>query len=357
MVRVAIVLPSLSNAATITVAFNIASGLVGLGHDVDILYFDLKVERPIPSGCNAYKIGFLSFHDFSKYDVVHSHNLRPDLYVAAHRIFKKFSCVSTIHNYVAEELENYYGKITSLVFSRIWLFAWRRFGGLVCLTNGAVEYYKSLLPEANITYVYNGVSVGDCGAMPDQGILSAVASLKQRNYFVLGTYCNQTKGKGLEQLIRFAKADPSVAVVIIGSGPENRQLMSLAADLGVEGRCLFFPYFPNAYIYNKYFDSYIITSRKEGFGLALVEAALYGSNIICSDIEVFREIFNDEQVFFFQLDDMDGIGRAVQQIKLGASKGALAKNKAVKEFSIEAMTRRYLEVYHDAMSRLAKAKA
>ncbi len=350
--RIAMVLPSLSRSATITVALNIVSGLIDRGHHVDVLYFDEKVDRPVPKGSSAYKIAFFRRHDFSKYDIVHSHNLRPDLYVSAHKFFKNFSCVSTIHNYVAEELENYYGKVVSLIFTRIWLFAWRKFDKLVCLTDGAVGYYQALLPKSDISYVYNGVSVADTDVTPNPRLVSAVYKLKQNDYFVLGTYCNQTKGKGLEQLVRFAEADPSVAVVIIGDGPEKRNLVALAAELGVVDRCLFFPFLPSAYVYNYIFDAYVIPSRSEGFGLALVEASLCGANIMCSDIPVFREMFDDTQVSFFRLDDMEDMRRVVRQMKGGLDKRNSAKLKAVQEFSIEAMTSRYLKIYNLALNRL-----
>jgi alpha-1,2-rhamnosyltransferase len=46
----------------------------------------------------------------------------------------------------------------------------------------------------------------------------------------------------------------------------------------------------------------IIASKAEGFGLPVVEAFQYGLPVLCSDIEVFREIA-DGRAMFFSLDD------------------------------------------------------
>lgn len=353
--KIAVLLPSLSRSATITVALNIADGLVSVGHQVDIFYFDGLVECAVPEGCATYRISFFDKYDFSVYDVLHSHNLRPDLYVAINRKRIKCVCVSTIHNYVKEELENYYGKLASFFFTRLWLWAWRRQDKLVCLSNNAVTYYNRLLPDANIEFVYNGVELIDHDSIElDPQVVNAVDSLKQKNLFVLGTYCNQTKGKGLDQLVKLVRRDENLGAILIGSGPENAALMALAEDLGVESRCIFIPYTPSAYAYNKFFDAYIIPSRSEGFGMSLVEAALSDANIICSDIPVFREMFDESEVSFFKLDDIEGMLNSVEEIKAGSNRYGSAKKKSQELFSVSAMVAKYLKVYTQARERLSE---
>jgi len=63
-------------------------------------------------------------------------------------------------------------------------------------------------------------------------------------------------------------------------------------------------------------------------------------------------MFDDTQVSFFRLDDMEDMRRVVRQMKGGLDKRNSAKLKAVQEFSIEAMTSRYLKIYNLALNRL-----
>lgn len=64
--------------------------------------------------------------------------------------------------------------------------------------------------------------------------------LEKKGLFVVGTYCNIIKRKGLDQLLKLAKANAKVAIVIIGNGPEKETLIKLAKELGVIDRCLFY---------------------------------------------------------------------------------------------------------------------
>lgn len=88
-------------------------------------------------------------------------------------------------------------------------------------------------------------------------------------------------------------------------------------------------------------------SRSEGFGLALVEAALTKASIVCSDIEVFREIFNDTQVSYFVLDDVKSLSNAIDVAlsDKGVLKGIEAYTRSLEKFSGEAMADNYLHIY------------
>ena len=56
--------------------------------------------------------------------------------------------------------------------------------------------------------------------------------------------------------------------------------------------------------YNKAF-SYVFPSIDEGFGIPLIEAMRARVPVICSDIEIFREIGNDSVIYFKKKDEND----------------------------------------------------
>jgi len=56
----------------------------------------------------------------------------------------------------------------------------------------------------------------------------------------------------------------------------------------------------------------IIASEVEGFGLPIVEAFQCGLSVLCSDIPVFREIA-DEQAVFFGLEHSGQLSRAIAE--------------------------------------------
>ena len=61
-------------------------------------------------------------------------------------------------------------------------------------------------------------------------------------------------------------------------------------------------------------DIVIVPSRSEGFSLVIQESARQHTPVICSNIPVFHELFNDE-VEFFSLEDRNMLKRAI--IKVG----------------------------------------
>jgi glycosyltransferase involved in cell wall biosynthesis len=135
------------------------------------------------------------------------------------------------------------------------------------------------------------------------------------------------------------------SLVIFGNGPDKNRLMTLVDSFQLDKRVIFFDAVPNAHQYNYFFDLFAIPSKHEGFGLSLVEAALHKKSIICSDIDVFRELFNEEEVTFFNLLDYHSIDTAVIKALELKNKGPLARDKARKKYSISNMVDSYEQEY------------
>lgn len=348
--NIAVILPSLKNAAPILVGLNLASGLIHFGHSVTIFYFDKMVELKLPDGCRAERISFFRKINFNDFDIVHSHMMRPDFFVFIHGInFKKVKYIATLHNYVEEELYHYYNKFISLVFSFLWNLAWTRQNKLVVLSKHALDYYNRFSFNKKISYAYNGVSVDIDYSSLDSQIKNEIESLRKKGLFIIGTYCNITKRKGLDQLLQLAKINNEVAIVIIGHGPEKDALIKLAEKFNVLDRCLFYPFLANAHQYNILFDVYSMPSRSEGFGLALVEAALHKKNILCSNIDIFREIFSEKEITYFDVDDIDSLNNAVNGMINGIDKSPFSYLRAMNDYSIYSMTQRYIDIYQEVM--------
>lgn len=76
---------------------------------------------------------------------------------------------------------------------------------------------------------------------------------------------------------------------------------------------LFLGYKNDAYKYLPYFDAYTIPSHSEGFPLAMLEAAAYGKPIIASNLSVFKEIFTDDEISIFDLNDEKSVPNAIER--------------------------------------------
>jgi glycosyltransferase involved in cell wall biosynthesis len=72
-------------------------------------------------------------------------------------------------------------------------------------------------------------------------------------------------------------------LVILGDGPDRRNLESLATKLDIENHVDFPGYVDNPYPYLKRADLFVLSSRYEGLPNVLIEAQICGAPIVSTD--------------------------------------------------------------------------
>lgn len=83
-------------------------------------------------------------------------------------------------------------------------------------------------------------------------------------------------------------------LVIIGDGPNKRELENLVLRLKMEKRVIFLGRKQNPYIWIKNSEAFILSSKSEGFGIVLIEALVLNKKVVSSDCPVGpREILNN----------------------------------------------------------------
>ncbi len=147
--------------------------------------------------------------------------------------------------------------------------------------------------------VYNGLEPID--------FLGRSAARQQLNLpaegFIVGTIANFYKTKGLDILIEAIAALPSDVAsyklhaphfVIIGSGPEQKNLQQLIANRKLQNIVQLVTNQANAARLLKAFDLFVLPSRKEGMPFALLEALSAGLPIVATNVGGVREVLGNE---------------------------------------------------------------
>lgn len=105
----------------------------------------------------------------------------------------------------------------------------------------------------------------------------------------------------LNSLDTIIKADKDIKLVICGSkGWESKDVFELLNKKVKEGKVILFEYLNRSelkYIFKRA-KLLVFPSIYEGFGLPILEAAYNNLPVACSDIPVFREIFDNFPVYF-----------------------------------------------------------
>jgi len=106
---------------------------------------------------------------------------------------------------------------------------------------------------------------------------------------------------------------PDSILVIIGKGRLEKELQQLVKQLQLEEQVVFLGVIPNAVNYFRAFDSFVLSSDFEPFGMVLLEAAIAELPIIASNAGGAKEIIQDEQ-WLFDVGNEDQLAKLMLEI-------------------------------------------
>jgi glycosyltransferase involved in cell wall biosynthesis len=344
--RIAIVITALAKQGSIYVFKELIHQLGKYENcEVNLFYFDDKVE--IEVDCSVTRISlFGDLPDFN-YDIVHSTGLRPDTYIFLHK--KKFPSktrfITTIHSYIRKDLQNEYNWIVSFMASKFWYRILNAQNLVAVLTADARDYYKKLL-KPEITVVNNGKTIIQDNNVPvsDAELLNPLAA----RYKIIGAHAKITRIKGLETVINALIQLPEYAFVVVGKGRDLDELIELAEKNNVKDRCLFLGFRSNILPYFQYYNVYTMPSYSEGLPMALIEAVASRVPCLCSDINTFRELFDESQILTFKLGDSSDYAAQIVKLQSSILREQLIRNaesKYLKSYTGEIMGKRYISEY------------
>jgi rhamnosyl/mannosyltransferase len=167
--------------------------------------------------------------------------------------------------------------------------------------------------------------------------------------------------KGFEYLIRALPAVPEVQLLLGGRGPLTDGLVELARTLGVAQRCEFLGRIPEAELpaYYQACDVFCMPSveRAEAFGFVQLEAMAAGRPVVCCELHNGVTYVNRDGVTGLVVPPADAAALAGALARLAADGalrvrlGAQARERVLKEFTVEAMARGTLQVYRKVLER------
>lgn len=162
------------------------------------------------------------------------------------------------------------------------------------------------LPADRIDVAPHGVR------LPERAV-SAASDAELRRRFGLGTgpvilcVAQLRPYKNQEALLRALAGmpDPATQLVLVGAPTEyGASLRVLAQELGLADRVAFTGWRDEQELADLYrlAQVFALPTRREGFGLPVLEAMAYGLPVVCSDLDVLREVAGDAAIFV----DVDG---------------------------------------------------
>lgn len=136
------------------------------------------------------------------------------------------------------------------------------------------------------------------------------------------------------------KKFPRTGLIIVGDGPEKNSLLAEMDKLSLSGNVVFEGWKNVLTPYLKTADIFLSTSRYEGYGMSLLEAAASGSAIVASDAGIAGSILiGGENAFICKSTDKESYVRSIIELMENSEKRIQFKMKAQKS-AISAMPSR-----------------
>ncbi len=364
------VITSLKIGGAETLVVNMTPKLRSMGHKVDVCVFNgddtplmkrLVAENP---GIRVYKFNSGYYNPLyilklagimRRYDIVHSHNSSPQLFVAAAKVLCSVGLCSTEHTtsnrkrgwkwYAPIESHMYNAYDHIVCISKIAEEKLREYMGGEWLIEGTERYAK-------ISTINNGVDVtGIQNAIPLDGA-------RKPDTFVTTMVAGFREAKDQDTVIRAMALLPDNFVFwIVGDGDRRAEIETLTNKLNLESRVKFWGIRSDVPNILKASDVVVMSSHWEGLSLSNIEGMSAGKPFVASNVNGLREVTKGYGILFEHKNEKElaEIIKRLHDDKNLYDQTAKACYMRAQEFDISVMVKKYAEVYEDiAASRSQK---
>ena len=171
---------------------------------------------------------------------------------------------------------------------------------------------------------------------------------------VIGNVCRFVPDKGLTTWLKIFKEIPSstarpVYGLLVGNGPLAPALAQLATRLRIADRLIFSGYQTDTPAYLSAMDIFLSPTRREGFGVSILEAMSLGLPVVTTKLPVLAEWIQEGQHgLLCPLDEVGSFAKAVtvlaESSSFRAQMGAAAQAHVRQHYTQRGMVEAYAKV-------------
>lgn len=201
------------------------------------------------------------------------------------------------------------------------------------------------IPADKIEVVHNSIELGDEPDVSADNTYRYLQAMRRNGYRVVVNVGRLTIQKGLPNLLQAAREvvrhHPKTLFLIVGSGEQYYELITLAADLGIGANVLFTDFQRGKRLRDAFAigDLFVMPSVSEPFGLTPLEAIGYGTPALVSKQSGVSEVMrNVLKVDFWDVNEM------ANQIT------AVVQNDALRDVLLDNATREYNQLSWESAS-------
>lgn len=253
---------------------------------------------------------------------------------------------------VITEHSSYYSRYRVKMIEKLILrYSFKSANKVISVSNSLREIISKY--KSNIEVIPNMV---DCDKV--LSIINKKNNLGEEGQFTFLSLCYLKKNKGIDILIRAFSTyfrGKEVKLIIAGDGPERENLENLSKELGILEQVEFKGALNRDEVYKVMSNCniFVLPSRFETFGVVLIEALANGKPVISTRNGGANDIVTDENGILVDIDDIEGLGKAMLDLKLNYNKynEEEIRNSCINKYSKKIITRQLEKVYSELICK------
>ena len=254
-----------------------------------------------------------------RYTIVHTHSSKAGILGRwAAWLARVPIIVHTPHGHV---FYGYYGRIPSYMFILLERLTARITDKIITLTEQGIQEHveRHIAPREKFTSIHSGVELSRYTEPRPDPIMARKRLGLSPDWPVVGSVGRFEPVKGYDTLLEAAALlrtrQPKVRFLLAGEGKEESRLKRLAKELRVEDRVFFLGWQQEIPEILSALDLFVLPSRNEGMGRALVQAMAMGKPIVATRVGGVPEVLGEgEAGLLVPPDDPVQLSQAIEQL-------------------------------------------
>lgn len=356
--RILHVINTLSTGGAEKLVSEIVPRLVKFGNEVDVFVFDgnqtyfknilenegIKVIS-YKRGCKSYNplVILKLIHLINRYDIIHTHNTSPQLFVALAKLFYKTILITTEHSTTNR-------RRNKKIFLLIDRLMYNRYTKIICISEKTEELLRDYIPSIKnrLLTIYNGINT----IRYNQATQLSENEKKTTKFVVTMVARFSYQKDHITVLKAFAHLDKSqYELWFVGDGECREQIEVTIKHLGLSENVRLWGQRNDVHSIIQSSDIILQISNIEGFGLAAVEGMAAGKPVIATNIPGLSEVISGAGVLVEPQNDLE-LTKAIQLLKKDHKfYKTIAQQCALraKLFDIDIMAKKYNDLYKSVM--------
>ncbi len=307
---------------------------------INIIYLNKGNKNTIYRFYNIFKLVKI----LKKYDVVHIHVFPVQLWgsIASFFLPKKIKFITTEHS-----TNNRRRNIR--IFKIIDRIMYSNYNNIVAITHKVEKNLKEWIGnDFKINIIENGIDLKrfSCAKNKEFDFFEDFDKNKEKILIMVSRF---VPAKNQNTLINSLNYLPNTRLLLVGEGELIEESKELVNKLNLDKRVKFLGFRKDVPELLKYADLIVQSSNWEGLSLSMIEAMASGTPLIGSKVEGIMDLIEKEELLFENGNEKELAEKAkalLENEELYKSMSGYLKEKS-KNYSIEKMVEKYLEIYEE----------